>query len=381
MKVAIIGAGLSGLSCAITLERHGITPVIFEKRSRVGDRFINGEAMIPILDRPINDSYAYLAENHGIFLQPLSSIRSLTFYSENKRATLHGQLGFLNSRGRHSLSLENQLAKQVASKIIFNSDISYEQSLKDFTHVVLATGDAAYTAKIQEFRTDLTVTLKGATVEGSFDRFSARVWLDNNLAPKGYCYMMPFSEREASISIGFPDYPENSAKDLNKLWDSFYTRICTDLKQNLKITDNFEITRYMIGQCQYPRLGNTFFTGNCFGAIMPAFGFGQVPSILTGIFAAFDLLGKGNYANLVKPLQQSYNNSLVIRHHLEQLNNNDLDALVSRFNTKLANFMFNNQNINPFKIASYLLRPQVSVKRAINKQISQFKKIQYRTTR
>jgi len=31
MKVAIVGAGLSGLSCAIELERHKIKPVIFEK--------------------------------------------------------------------------------------------------------------------------------------------------------------------------------------------------------------------------------------------------------------------------------------------------------------------------------------------------------------
>lgn len=30
VKVAIIGAGTSGLSCAIELEKHGIYPVIFE---------------------------------------------------------------------------------------------------------------------------------------------------------------------------------------------------------------------------------------------------------------------------------------------------------------------------------------------------------------
>jgi len=30
-KVAIIGAGIAGLSCAIELQRHGITPTIFEK--------------------------------------------------------------------------------------------------------------------------------------------------------------------------------------------------------------------------------------------------------------------------------------------------------------------------------------------------------------
>lgn len=31
MKVAIIGAGLSGLSCALELERHKIKPVILKR--------------------------------------------------------------------------------------------------------------------------------------------------------------------------------------------------------------------------------------------------------------------------------------------------------------------------------------------------------------
>lgn len=367
MDVAILGAGLSGLACAITLEKHGITPIIFENRSQVGDRFINGEAIIPILDRPINDGYAYLAEKHGIFLQPLSNIKSMAFYSENKKASVSGQLGFLNSRGRHSQSIENQLFKQVKSKINFDSTVTYEQLLKDYTHVVLATGDAAYSSKIQNYKTDLTVTLKGATVEGKFDRFSAAIWLDNNLAPQGYGYLMPFSEQEASITIGYPDYPANRSKDIHGLWDKFYNRVCSDLNQSLKVTDNFEVTRYIIGQCQYPRLGNTFFVGNCFGAIMPAFGFGQLPSILTGIYAAFDLAGKGNYTQLVKPLQKSYHNSLVIRRFMEQLDNHKLDLLVSTFNLKLANYMFNKEKINPFKTASYLLKPQISIRAALRR--------------
>jgi flavin-dependent dehydrogenase len=48
MNIAIMGAGLSGLACAITLEKHGITPEIYESRSRVGDRFVNWEVLLSI---------------------------------------------------------------------------------------------------------------------------------------------------------------------------------------------------------------------------------------------------------------------------------------------------------------------------------------------
>lgn len=357
MNVAIMGAGLSGLACAITLEKYGIFPTIFEKRSRVGDRFVNGEALLPILNRPINDDYAYLSENHGIFLQPLANISQMNFFSENRQGVVNGHLGFINSRGREEESLESQLFRQVKSEITYNSNYTYEALLQDFTHVIMATGDAGYALEVENFKVDLTVTLKGATVEGTFDRHHATIWLDNHLAPKGYGFLLPYSEKEAVITIGYPDYPENQSANVESLWDKFYTKVCKDLDQNLRITDQFEVNRYIMGLCEYPRLGNTFFAGNCFGAMMPAFGFGQLASILTGIYVAHDLCGKGNYEELVKPLRTSYHNSLVIRQAMEQLDNRKLDILVSLTNNKLSRYFLTNKQLNPLKIASYLLRP------------------------
>ncbi|HOB21111.1 MAG TPA: FAD-dependent oxidoreductase [Candidatus Atribacteria bacterium] len=188
MRTAIIGAGLSGLSCAIYLEKHGLRPVIFERRRLPGDRFVNGEAIFHALNRPYNDCLPYFEKEFGIALKPISVIETMTFYSENKRSDIKGNLGYTNIRGRHPDSFESQLAAQVRSDIIYNSDKTYDDLLKEFDRVVLATGDAEDACRLGNFRADLTVSLRGATVEGSFVPSNPIAWLNNSFAPQGIMY-------------------------------------------------------------------------------------------------------------------------------------------------------------------------------------------------
>lgn len=361
MNIAIMGAGISGLTCAITLEKYGIHPTIFEKRGRVGDRFINGEIMMSMLSRPIYNHIGHLAEQYGIYLKPASNIQKLIIYSENEQATINGHIGFINYRGRHQKSYESQLAEQLESKIIFNSKKTYEELTQEYTHVILATGDAAYSTKLQDYHVDLTVTMKGATVEGEFERSTVVAWLNYDFAPLGYSYLIPYSKTEANIVIAFPDYPTNQTKDLNHLWQLFYNQVCQSLQQDLQITDQFEITRYIIGHAQYPRIGNTFFVGNCFGSIMPFLGFGQFAALLTGIYAAKDLCGMGNYENLLNHIQESYQSSLTLRRLMEQLDNSKLDFLVRRLNGTLGQQLFVKSRGNPLRLFSHLINPWISL--------------------
>ena len=55
MKVAIIGAGISGLSCAIELQRHGIKPTIFEKTKTLGDKPGNLVATLRMFHRSLRN--------------------------------------------------------------------------------------------------------------------------------------------------------------------------------------------------------------------------------------------------------------------------------------------------------------------------------------
>ncbi len=335
MKVAIMGAGISGLSCAITLERYGITPNIFEKRNCVGDRFVNAEAMFSILNRPVKDSLPYLAENYHINLKPISCVDKFFVHSKNELGTINGKIGYTNVRGRHEHSYEKQLEEQVKSNIHFNSTYEYEELCKEFEYIVLATGDGEYASHLGNYRCDLTCTIKGATVAGNFVKSNPHVWFNYELLPKGYAWLIPFSEKEANLVMAYPDYPDNIKLDINDMWEKFYHLACKKLEQNFSITDNFEITRYMMGICNKPKIDNTYFVGNCFGTMSPGLGFGQFTSILTGVYAAYDICSIGKYEQYVKPLFENYNYSLVLRRFLESLTDNKLDFHIKNLDNKV----------------------------------------------
>jgi len=335
MEVAIMGAGMSGLCCAITLEQNGFTPIIFEKRNRVGDRFVNAEAMFSILNRPCKDVIPYIAEKHHIKLTPIDEVNKLFIHSKNEIGTINGKIGYTNVRGRNENSYERQLEKQVKAKITFNSTYEYADLCKNFEHVVLATGDGDYSSHLGNYRCDLTCTIKGATVQGEFVKSNPHVWFNYEILPKGYAWLIPFSESEANLVIAFPDYPDNIKLDLKDMWEKFYNLACVNLDQNLRITDNFEITRYMMGICDKAKIDNTYFVGNCFGAISPGLGFGQYTSILTGIYSAYDICGLGSYEKLTYPLFENYNHSLILRRVLESLTDDQIDFQVKNLDNKI----------------------------------------------
>ncbi|WP_428911634.1 NAD(P)-binding protein [Niallia sp. Krafla_26] len=364
MDIAIMGAGLSGLACAITLEKNGITPKIFEKRGRVGDRFVNGEVLLSIFSRPVHDCIASLSEDFGIYLKPASNIQKMELFSKNEKAILEGQLGFTNIRGREQDSFESQLHRQVQSPIHFHSEHTYEQLLSQFSHVVMATGDGAYAKETRNFREDLTVSIKGTTVEGQFDRYTIMAWVDYTIAPYGYGFLIPYSEKEAVISIAIPDYP-NIGHSMDQLWDLFYQKVRHQLNQDLPVTDQFQITEYPIGICRSARIGNTFYVGNCFGSMMPFMGFGQYAALLSGVYAAYDLCGLGKYEELMEPLRQSYDHSLVLRRAIEQLSDEGIDRIVRAMQGYWGEKLFQTKTVNPLKVASYLLRPYVKIKKGV----------------
>ena len=66
-KVAIIGAGIGGMECALMLKKRGHHPVIFEKSDKVGGMFITASAMsFKENDRDLIEWYRREIQNQGI---------------------------------------------------------------------------------------------------------------------------------------------------------------------------------------------------------------------------------------------------------------------------------------------------------------------------
>lgn len=344
MEVAILGAGLAGLSCAITLERHGVRPVILEKRDTVGDRFVNAEAMFSILNRPYPDALRLLARDCHLLLTPVSEVRRLVIHSASRVGRIDGRIGWSNIRGRHPDAFECQLARQVGSRIETGSTLEYAQAAREFEKVVLATGDGEYAFRLGNYRCDLTCTLRGATARGHFRTDTPHVWFRCDILPKGFAWLVPYSQQEANLVFALPDYLENAALDLDAVWERFLGQVRRDLGQDLPVSEPFQVRKYWMGRCRRPKIGGTYFVGNCLGAPSPGLGFGQFVSMLSGVFAAYDICGLEPYEERARPLLENYEHSLRLRRALEELDDPAFDRLTGGLDVRplagLTGFLF-----------------------------------------
>ena len=77
MKVAIVGAGLSGLSCAFELKKHGITPTIFEKNTVLGDSLDYAVSNFKIMTNFYTSPRKYFKKNYGLDIVPVGMLKKI----------------------------------------------------------------------------------------------------------------------------------------------------------------------------------------------------------------------------------------------------------------------------------------------------------------
>jgi digeranylgeranylglycerophospholipid reductase len=323
MKVAIIGAGTSGLSCAIELERHGINPVIFERNGFIGEYHPHVSAFLGLISRPAADPVKYLDQNFGIKLKPLHQFRQVIHHSPNNQVSVTGPLGYFMIRGRELDSVKNQLRAQVKSQVYLNSFVQPEELEKDFDYIVVADGHWSTPTRYGIWQEIMRTWVIGGIFEGDFEADTLEMWLDNELTKGVYIYLAPYSRNRAVIAHIVQNIERSQ---VYAYWHRFLQSRGILKKYNLVQT--WELP-HRAGTVTTNRVGKVYFTGAAGGGIEPFLGFGQFNAVITGVMAARSIAEGADVNLLLAPLRKKSSELITLRPLLNAATNKDFDRLLT----------------------------------------------------
>ncbi len=322
LRVAIIGAGFAGLSCAHELEKFGIKPVIYEKNDYIGEQYEHTTAILELTDRPINDIKKYLEKRFDIYIQPTNTINTLIHNSPNRQSIMKGEFGYFYSRGRMSNSSKKQLYSGLKhTKLILSKAVHYKTLSKKYDYVVVATGNSNAAEELGCWQDRFVGFEKVAIVTGNFDPNAIIMWINNDYAKNGYVYLAPLNEKKAYIVLVLPCAIE---KQLDYYWQIFL-----DTENiNYTIVEEYNL-KHKAGYVYPHQVENIYLTGAAGGAVDPFLGFGQINSMKTGIAAAQSIAKGKDYEKLIKHITQKNDYSYEFRKAFNRLSNKDYDKLIT----------------------------------------------------
>lgn len=321
MKIAIVGAGLGGLSCAFELKKHGIIPVIFEKRSRIGDGLDYAVCNFKIFTNFYHSPQKHFKKNYGLYISPIKKLTKTIMISSNNTTVVRGKLGYIFKRGPEAYSMENQIAIQLKLPIVFDTYINIDDIKKDFDYVVWATGDNKLSSKLNLWTTNFNTQIRIATIIGNFKTNSSIIWFNTDYARKGYAYMLPYDKSKANLTLIVNNI---SPHELNYYWKEFLTR--EGIKYKILETRDVE---YVTGFVSPLRIDNIFLIGNAAGLTGSLLGNGTINAIESGIMSGRSIAKGLDYTGLMKKNLDWLKLNHEIRKFINTFENKDFDRLIS----------------------------------------------------
>jgi digeranylgeranylglycerophospholipid reductase len=317
MKVAIIGAGISGLSCAIELQKHGITPVIFEKTKMLGDKPGYLIATLRMFYSSLRSPMSFIKSKYGISIVPEHPINEMVMVAPNKTVSVKGNHGYAFLKGIEENSLEHQLASFIDAPIQFDSGIEIQDIKNNFDYIIVANGDRTIPNALNLWTTTYMAKCRLATISGDFDQNTLVFYLNKSYGKNGYGYLLARSANVAELLLAVSDITMDK---LDYYWNEFL--ITENIKTSVIKYHDFE---HSIGYPSTNQFENLYFAGNCGGMIDDFLGFGTLRAIESGVLAARSIVQNKDYNRLLVPFKKEVKQMYEYRKMLNVLTNKDLD--------------------------------------------------------
>ena len=215
MKVAIIGAGLAGLTCAIELEKKGIIAHVFEKDNNVGWAWSEVSYWPNIIYNTIGDPRDYLKKAYEIDIKPLTMCHTNIIKSKSQRTNIQGDLGTFIPRGKGNESVDKQLSLQLRkTPIQFNTPADYKELSKIYDWVVIATGSDKEARELNVWEDEGMVRIIEGIAIGNFDPDACTFYFNTDYAGTGNGRLSAFNSVQAILSLSVIGLKEFEAETL-----------------------------------------------------------------------------------------------------------------------------------------------------------------------
>lgn len=335
MKVAIIGAGIAGLSCAYKLKKEGIEAVVFEKNNCIGGIYDFTAMNFKVFNKKFFDAEKYCKQKYDIEIKPVSSINKMTLIGTNKKTSIKSDFGKIFLKGYQTQSIENQLASAGNICIEFNKYISNINELaKNFDYVVVASGNSKAAKELNIWNQKLNVFSRIATIVGNFETGHLIAWLNNRFAKNLNAYFIPVKPKKAYLILNVNNI---TSHELDFYWKEFLT----SQEARYKIIETKDVSSCN-GYVDQFNIGNIYLTGNAAGLNDSFLGFGFLNAIESGFAAAESIIYKKNYKELLMPILNNIKEIDKIRLTYNNLDNAKCDKYISFLNVPfLKSFMAN----------------------------------------
>ncbi|MEG6523874.1 dehydrogenase [Desulfotomaculum sp. 1211_IL3151] len=351
LKIAIIGAGPTGLACALECERLGVIADVFEKSYNVGWIWPGIVVFVNVFERGMGDVRENFRREYHLDLKPSGVCRSLILKSPNAKAEINSHLGYFYYRGKHPDSIENQLIRTLKrTPIHFNRPADYKELAKSYDYVVVATGKDTAAKELGVWEDMGRVHIRGGLAMGDYPPNATTFFYDTRYAGHGYAKLTPITTTELELALYCIGHDE---MEVDSLFNEFIVR---EGLEHLEFTMKYSLPVFSTGKVSKFQIDNVLLAGRAAGLTERLMGAGGVAAIISGIMAARAIINGKDYETLMKPLKNHIENISVLRQPLEKLDNKGLDRLITTMGTPGIKHVFYDTDINFIDMAGEVLK-------------------------